>query len=98
MTDDATPPERPRREPEIIPPDGSRSPFAFGRDAFTQRRGTHRVYVTRIGPFGFALLLLTLAALAAAIFIAALGAVLIWIPLFALFVIIAVVFRFFRRF
>lgn len=98
MTDDATPPERPRREPEIIPPDRSRSPFASERDAFTQTRGTHRVYVTRIGPFGFGLLLLTLAALAAAIFIAVLGAVLIWIPILALFVVIAAVFRFFRRF
>ncbi|HEY2526918.1 MAG TPA: hypothetical protein VGJ20_03055 [Xanthobacteraceae bacterium] len=97
MTDDATPPERPRIEPEIIPPD-RRSPFAFERDAFTHTRGRQRVYVTRIGPFGFALLFLTLAALAAAIFIAVLGAVLIWVPILALFVAIAVVFRFFRRF
>ena len=53
-------PERPRREPEIIPPGNDRP----GRDSrwppshgFNERRSTHRVYVSRIGPFGFALLL-----------------------------------------
>src|SRR6516225_2608622 len=57
-------PERQHREPEIIPPGDdwpnrdSRWPPNYG---FNEGRGTHRVYVSRIGPLGFVLLLLMLA-------------------------------------
>jgi hypothetical protein len=99
MTDDSTPPERPRVEPEIIPPDRGgrqpdwrRSPWGSGGGI----RGTQRIYVGRIGPFGVALLILAIAAIAAIILIAVLGAVLIWIPVVAVLVLIAAVFRFLR--
>lgn len=100
--DDQKRPERPRVEPEIIPPDrGSRgsdwtrSPWRGG--AYGETRGTQRIYVTRLGPFGVALLFLAIAAIVAIILIAALGAVLIWIPVVAVLVVVAALFRLFRR-
>jgi fatty acid desaturase len=106
MADDPNRPERPRAEPEIIPPDrfgtrsdGRRSPWATGWGPYGmgQARGTHRIYVARIGPLGIALWLVAFAALAALIFLVILGAVLIWIPVVALAVVAAAVFRFLRR-
>ena len=49
-------PERPRQEPEIIPPDknssrGSAWPPSHG---YAEARGSRRIYVARIGPLGFA--------------------------------------------
>lgn len=102
MTDDKDRPERPRAEPEIIPPERSgrgsdwgRSPWREG--AFSQTRGTNRIYVARLGPFGVALLMLAVAAIVAIVLIAVLGAVLIWIPVIAVLVVIAALFRLFRR-
>jgi hypothetical protein len=103
MANDNDRPERPRVEPEIIPPDrgGQRPdwrPSPWRADAFGGARGTHRVYVTRLGPFGIALLLLAIAAIVAIIMIAVLGAVLIWIPVVAVIVVIAALLRLFRGF
>ncbi|HTV37802.1 MAG TPA: hypothetical protein VMF12_15325 [Xanthobacteraceae bacterium] len=102
MTNDHERPERPRVEPEIIPPDRggrggdwSRPPWRGG--PFGDTRGTQRIFVARLGPFGVALLVLAIAAIVAIILIAALGAVLIWIPVVAVLVVVAAVFRFFRR-
>lgn len=102
MMDEQDRPERPRAEPEIIPPDRSgrdsdwtRSPWR--EDAFSQARGTQRIYVTRLGPFGIVLLMLALAAIVAIVLIAVLGAVLIWIPAVAVLVVVAALFRLFRR-
>lgn len=101
MTDDAPPPERPRVEPEIIPPsrgrqtDWRQSPWRS--DTFAKAHGTQRIYVTRLGPFGVVLLLLAFAAIAVVITIAVLGAVLIWIPLVAVAVMAAALFRLLRR-
>jgi hypothetical protein len=106
MTDDHEPPERPRYEPEIIPPDhGERqsdwrstpwrdsnwrgSPFGGGRTA-------QRVYVTRVGPFGIALMLLAIAAIVAIIVIATVGALLIWVPVVVAVLIVGALFRLFR--
>ena len=88
-------PERPRCEPEIIPPDRSRHesewrPYASGA-------GTERIFVGRIGPFGMALVLLAFALVLAVIFLAVLGAVLLWVPVVLLLVAAAAVFRFLRR-
>jgi hypothetical protein len=94
MADDPKP-ERPRVEPEIIPPGRDQSPWRS--DTFTQSHGSQRIYVTKIGPFGFTLLLLALAALAAVIVVAIIGAFLIWIPVVALLVVVAAAFRFLRR-
>jgi len=101
MAEDSNQPEQPRVEPEIMPPDRPRRqsdwqpswrPYGFG-----QARQTHRIYVTRLGPFGGALLFLVFAILAVAIFLAILGAVLLWVPVVALLVVVAAIFRLFRR-
>jgi hypothetical protein len=102
MTDDQNQPERPRVEPEIIPPDRSRPGSDWRQPVWrpypsNDTRGTQRIYVTRIGPFGGAMLMLALAFLVAVFFLIIAGAVLIWIPLVALLVVVAAVSRFLRR-
>jgi hypothetical protein len=93
-------PERPRREPEIIPPGNdrpgrdSRSPPSHG---FNERRSTHRVYVSRIGPLGFALLLLMLALFGGVFLLALIGAALIWFPVLLVFAVIAAIAGLIRR-
>ncbi len=97
-------PERPRAEPEIIPPD-RRGPDDRGANwqprpppyGFTQMRGTHRIYVSRIGPFGFALIMLVVGLLAAIMLLILIGAALLWIPVVAVLVIIAAISGVFRR-
>jgi hypothetical protein len=108
MAYDPNRPERPRVEPEIIPPDGDRDQANWRRapynpynpwrgGGFDNVRGSHRVYVGRIGPFGIALLLLAIAAIIAIVMIAVLGAVLIWIPVLVVAVVLTALFRLFRR-
>jgi hypothetical protein len=104
MVDDSDLPERPRVEPEIIPPDhGGRQSGqsawrpAWGRYGAGQARATHRIYVMRPGPLSFAALMLAIALIVAVIFVAIIGAVLIWIPVVALLVAVAAVYRFLRR-
>lgn len=105
MAYDPNQPERPRAEPEILPPDrdGGRADWRrapntpWRRSGFDEIHGTHRVYVGRVGPFGIALLLLAIAAVIAVIMIAVLGAVLIWIPVIAGAVVLGALFRLFRR-
>ena len=92
--------ERPRVEPEIIPP-GRRGPYDRGYGGppfgFTPMRGTQRIYVGRIGPFGFALILLIAGFLAAVLLLILIGAALIWIPVVAVLVVIAGLAGLFRR-
>lgn len=105
MAYDPNQPERPRAEPEIIPPDRDgrrsnwrRAPYKPWRGAGSDEiHSTHRIYVGWVGPFGIALLLLAIAAVIAIILIAVLGAVLIWIPVIAVAVVIGAFFRLFRR-
>jgi len=98
-------PELPRVEPEIIPPD--RQERGPGRGADWRRpawrpygqnetAGMHRVYVTRIGPFGFVLLTMAFAILAAAILLVFAGAILLWLPVVALLIVVGAIFRFLR--
>lgn len=101
MADDMEHPERPRVEPEIIPPErGERAPqwrrSPWNDGPFNGTRTTQRVFVTRLGPFGVALFVLALAAIVAIIIIAALGAVLIWIPIIIAVVAVAAVLRLLR--
>jgi hypothetical protein len=99
MANDPNEPERPRVEPEIIPPDRVQQQSAW-RSTWQPAwgaRGTQRIYVTRIGPFGVALWLLAFALIAAVILFIIVGAVLLWIPVVAFVVIVAAVFRFLRR-
>lgn len=101
MTYDDNSPERPRAEPEIIPPtrrgrprDWRESPWQD--ELYNQTRGTHRVYVTRIGPFGVALFMLAVALLVAFVFITAFGLILIWLPVVAVIVAAAALLRLLR--
>ena len=94
-------PELPRVEPEIIPPDrAGRSDWrqsTWPPYAYSESRGTHRIYVTRLGPFGLTLILAGVAVLGVAIFLTIVGAILIWIPVVAVLVAAAAFFRFLRR-
>jgi|ERR1700683_4398252 hypothetical protein len=97
MADDRNPPEQPRVEPEIIPPDRGSRYQPWNPYGFTETRGTHRIHVTRVGPFGIALLMLAIAAIATIVMIAVLGAVLIWIPIVAVVLIAGALLRLLRR-
>ena len=97
MADDENPPERPRVEPEILPPDRSGRTSPWGPYGFSDARGTNRIYVTRLGPVGIALLILALAAVVTIVLIAVLGAVLIWIPIVAVVLIVGALLRLLRR-
>lgn len=93
-------PERPRQEPEIIPPGkdwpdrDSAWPPNYGFDA---RRSTHRVYVGRIGPLGFALFMLIAALFGGVLLLALIGAALIWFPVLLVFLLIAAIAGLMRR-
>ncbi len=97
--EDSNQPERPRVEPEIIPPDRTRQSewrqHTWRVSAAADR--THRIYVARLGPFAIAMLMLIVGVLAAVILLAVIGAVLIWIPVVALLVAAGALFRLLRR-
>jgi len=92
--------DRPRVEPEIIPPDAHpRSWRGSGwRDGgmWTSSDGTHRIYVARIGPFGFAMAALAVALIAALVFLLVLGTFVILIPLAGLLLAGAVIASYLR--
>ena len=83
--------EKPRAEPEIIPPGDLDGRPMRDRYHFDVHGGSQRIYVTRLGPFGIVVLGLLIALIAAVIPIVLLGALLIWIPVAVLFVAAAVV-------
>ncbi len=102
MVEDSNRPERPRVEPEIIPPDRTGGEPQWRQHtwrpyAASQAGDAHRIYVARLGPFGAALLVLIVSILAAVVLLAVLGAVLIWIPVIALLVAAGAIFRILRR-
>lgn len=80
--------ERPKSEPEIIPPDRGDRPPPNAWGGFERSARIHRIYIARPGPFSifFALLITGLAV--AAILLVLLGAVLLWVPV-VIFVIAA---------
>jgi putative flippase GtrA len=84
--------ERPRSEPEIIPPGDADTRARWSFDG----RGTHRVYVARVGPFGFVLLGFVIATLVGLLLLFLLGAFVILIPLAGLLLAVAVVTSFLR--
>ena len=84
--------EEPRSEPEIIPPrEGTRlqahNTLWFSAD----ERGTTRIYITKLGPFGVILLALAVGLVAALLLVLLVGALLLWIPVVAVLVTIAVI-------
>ncbi len=102
MTNESDIPERPRAEPEILPPDRTnRTPDwrqrAWSPDGSAWVGGTQRIYVGRIGPFGLALLMLMIGVIAAVILLTVVGAVLLWIPVLVLLVAAGALYRLLRR-
>ncbi len=92
-------PERPRAEPEIIPPDRIEEEErrrAARLAAYERASGYRRIYIARIGPLGMFLLALFAGALAIVLLVLAVGAFLIWIPIVALVVAGAVIAGLFR--
>lgn len=83
--------EKPRAEPEIIPPGDLDGRPMRDRYHFDVHGGSQRIYVARLGPFGIVVLGLLIALIAAVTPIVLLGALLIWIPVAVLFVAAAVV-------
>jgi hypothetical protein len=86
-------PDRPRVEPEIIPPDRvheDETRRAARLWSLHDAGRYHRIYVTRIGPFGIFLLALAGAALSILIFVFLVGAFLLWIPIVGLLVAAAI--------
>lgn len=76
--------ERPRSEPEIIPPG---APLRRPRDdPFSNTFFTQRIYVTRLGPLGLIGLALAIGIVAVVLLILLVGAVLFWIPIVGLIV------------
>lgn len=96
MARDRDQPELPRVEPEIIPPDRTGHGPGWRPYRPNEAAGVHRVYVTRIGPFGFAMLTLAFAILAASILLVFAGAILLWLPVVALLIVVGAIVRFLR--
>ncbi|MDE1973688.1 MAG: hypothetical protein KGI48_10930 [Hyphomicrobiales bacterium] len=93
-------PERPRLEPEIIPPARSRGDNEWPPHAWPPYASAHtrqRIYVARLGPFGFALLMAIIGIVVALILLAVVGAILVWIPILALLLAAGFVYRLLRR-
>lgn len=88
--------ERPRSEPEIIPPEHIKSRGGVKWTSFDQR-GMHRIYVARLGPFPVAILVLMLAALVTILSLVLIGTFLIWVPLAVLLIAAALISSWWRR-
>jgi hypothetical protein len=80
--------ERPRSEPEIIPPDRVHEDDLrrANRIWMSAEDGSHRVYVRRIGPLGTLLLAAAVGGIAILLLLLVVGAFLIWIPIVGLLV------------
>jgi hypothetical protein len=80
--------ERPRSEPEIIPPSDPRIRSGWRSASFGQ---SQRIYVTRLGPFGAAMLALGIAAISASVLFLLIGAFLIVLPFAGVFLAAAII-------
>jgi len=93
-------PERPRYEPEILPPDRGRNgqnwpPPPYGYTAGPQ--GSQRIFITRIGPLGFGLATLVVGLFAVVLLLLLISTALIWLPFVAAIVILGAVVGALRR-
>jgi hypothetical protein len=87
--------KRPRSEPEILPP--GKQPYS-GVWVSQAARGSYRIYVTRLGPFGIILLAAAIGAIFTLMVVLMLGFLLIWVlPLILTLFAVAVVIAFARR-
>jgi len=89
-------PERPRVEPEILPPQRSDGPprpaGVFVR--FDQLGGVHRVFIARPGLPSIMLAVLILALIAALVLLVLAGLVLFWIPMLIIGLLAVILSRF----
>jgi hypothetical protein len=85
---------RPRVEPEIIPPGHPEA--RRGARMSADRRSAGRIYVAQVGPFGFAMAALALALVAALVLLLVLGAFVILVPLAGVVLAVAVAVSMFR--
>jgi hypothetical protein len=86
--------ERPRSEPEIIPPDRAGRRTAKGTPqtrVFIDAHDTERVYVAKLGPLGIILAVLATGILAAVMLILLFATFLIWMPLVVFFIVGAII-------
>jgi hypothetical protein len=101
MMENSSRTERPRLEPEIIPPARGRRESDWQYDVWQPYGSTtgemHRVYVARLGPIGLAALMFLIGIVVAVLVLAVVGAILIWIPILAFLVAAGIIFRFWRR-
>lgn len=101
MSSSSNEPERPRVEPEILPPDRNGwngqswppPPYGYGQRA----SGSQRIFITRISPFGFGLATLIMGVFAAVLLLLLISTALIWLPFIAAVVIVGAVVGLFRR-
>src|SRR5262245_3658377 len=98
MTDHPTPPERPKVEPEIIPPGaGGPSPRGASWTWVSSGRGQGRtVKFESRGPLGLVAALLMLGVGSAVVLALLLGLVLLWIPV-SIAIALAILWSFLRR-
>ena len=82
--------DKPRSEPEIIPPDRTARGSHRTR-TFSDAYGAERIHVVRIGPLGTILVVLITAILLAVMLALLMGVLLLWLPLLVLFVAGAVI-------
>jgi hypothetical protein len=104
MAGNSNEPERPRVEPEIIPPDRTGRGSVRGQGwppppyGYTQSSaGSQRIFVTRIGPLGFGLFMLVAGLFAAVLLLLLIGTALIWLPFVAAILIVGAVAGALRR-
>jgi hypothetical protein len=84
-------PEKPRVEPEIIPPG---APLRSSRmNDFAEPIFTQRIYAAKFGSFGFAMVALAIVAVVTVILALFLGALLLLVPLVGLLVLVAILSR-----
>ena len=96
-------PERPRQEPEIIPPEII-PPGHDGRDRpssifmrFEERDGVHRIFIARPGVASIILGLLLLGLVAAIAFLVVAGLIILWVPILIGGILLALLSAAFRR-
>jgi hypothetical protein len=91
-------PERPRHEPEIIPPDrDERAGLTSIFMRFEQRDGVHRVTLAQPGLSSIILGLLLLGLIAGVAFLVVAGLIILWVPILIGGILLALLSGFFRR-
>ncbi len=101
MPSSSNEPERPRVEPEILPPErNGGNGQSWPPPPYGYRQGTggsQRIFITRISPFGFGLASLVIGLFAVVLLLLLISTALIWLPFIAAIVIVGAIVGFLRR-